>query len=51
MMVSEYNIIAESPNSTVVAEYIADKKDASHYQSEKDLELEFIKHAVKPKCL
>ena len=42
MMVSEYNIIAESPNSTVVAEYIPDKKDASHYQSENELELEFM---------
>jgi len=43
MIVSEYNIIAESPNSTVVAEYIPGKKDASHYQSENELELEFIR--------
>lgn len=40
MMISEYNTIAENPNSTVVAEYIPDKKDASHYQSENELELE-----------
>jgi type I restriction enzyme R subunit len=38
-----YNTIAENPNSTVVAEYVADKKDASHYQSENELELEFIR--------
>jgi type I restriction enzyme, R subunit len=38
-----YNTIAENPNSTVVAEYVPDKKDASHYQSENELELEFIR--------
>lgn len=38
-----YNTIAENPNSTVVAEYVPDKKDATHYQSENELELEFIR--------
>lgn len=38
-----YNTIAENPNSTVVAEFVPDKKDASHYQSENELELEFIR--------
>ena len=38
-----YNTIAENPNSTVVAEYIPDKKVATHYQSENELELEFIR--------
>ena len=40
---SEYNIIAESPNSTVIAEYIPSIKNATHYQSENELELEFIR--------
>ena len=40
---SSYNTIAENPNSTVVAEYVPDKKDATHYQSENELEVEFIR--------
>lgn len=38
-----YNTIAENPNSTVVAEYTPVQKDATHYQSENELELEFIR--------
>ncbi|MCZ2204434.1 type I restriction endonuclease subunit R [Bartonella sp. A05] len=38
-----YNTIAENPNSTVVAEYVPEKKEATHYQSENELELEFIR--------
>ena len=37
-----YNTIAENPNSTVVAEYTPDNKNATHYQSEQELELAFI---------
>ncbi len=40
---STYNTIAEHPNSTVVAEYVPDKKDATQHQSENELELEFIR--------
>lgn len=40
---SSFNTIAENPNSTVVAEYVPDKKDATHYQSENELELELIR--------
>lgn len=43
MASTSYNTIAENPNSTVVAEYVPDKKDAKHYQSENELELEFIR--------
>ena len=39
---STYNTIAKNPKSTVVAEYIPDKKNASQYQSENDLEKAFI---------
>ncbi len=39
---SIYKIIAETPNSTVVAEYIPEKKTATQHQSEHQLELEFI---------
>ncbi len=38
-----YNTIVENPNSTVIAEYVPDQKDATHYQSENELELEFIR--------
>lgn len=39
-----YNTIAENPNSTVVAEYVPEyKKDATQYQSEYQLEQEFIR--------
>ena len=39
---SKYNLVAESVQSTVVAEYTPDTKRASHYQSEADLEHAFI---------
>jgi type I restriction enzyme R subunit len=38
-----YDPIAVSAESTVVAEFVADAKTAATYQSEADLELEFIK--------
>lgn len=48
-MKSNYSTIAENPNSTVVAEYTSDKaeyasgkKEVTQYQSENELELEFI---------
>ena len=37
-----YNLVAENSQSTVVAEYTPDKKRASHYQSEAELEKAFI---------
>jgi type I restriction enzyme R subunit len=39
---SKYNLVAENPQSTVVAEYTPDTKRASHYQSEAELEQAFI---------
>lgn len=39
---SEYKIIAQTDNSTVVSEYDASYKSAKKYQSEADLEKEFI---------
>ncbi len=39
---TSYNTIAENPNSTVVAEYIPVKQNATHYQGEDELEREFI---------
>jgi type I restriction enzyme R subunit len=41
-MNNNYNLVAENPQSTVVAEYIPDSKRASNYQSEADLENAFI---------
>ena len=38
-----YNLVAENPHSTVVAEYTPDKKRAKSYQSEAELEKAFIK--------
>ena len=38
-----YNTITENPNSTVVAEYIPGRRYVTHYQSEKELEREFIR--------
>ena len=38
-----YNLVAENPQSTVVAKYVADSVRAAHYQSEADLEWAFIK--------
>ncbi len=40
---STYNTIAENPNSTVVAEYIPECRIADEYQSEDELEQEFIR--------
>lgn len=42
MSVNKYNLVAESTQSTVVAEYTPDAKRASHYQSEAELERAFI---------
>jgi type I restriction enzyme R subunit len=38
----EYNLVAENPESTVVAEYQAEYKREQHYQSEAELEKSFI---------
>ena len=43
MIESNYNTIAENPNSTVVAQYTPEKRNADHYQSENELETEFIR--------
>jgi len=40
---TRYNLVAESPESTVVAEYTAAYRTAKSYQSEAELEKEFIK--------
>jgi len=40
---NKYNLVAESTQSTVVAEYVPDKKRVAHYQSEAELEKAFIK--------
>src|SRR6218665_418067 len=40
---NRYNLVAESSQSTVVAEYVSDVKRASQYQSEAELENDFIK--------
>ncbi len=40
---SGYTTIAENPNSTVVAEYIPEKRNATSHQSEQELEQEFIR--------
>lgn len=37
-----YNLVAESPQSTVVTEYTPDKKRSTHYQGEAELERAFI---------
>lgn len=39
---NKYNLVAESPQSTVVAEYIPDGKRVAQYQSEAELERAFI---------
>jgi type I restriction enzyme R subunit len=38
-----YHIVSENPESTVVAEYECEKRRAADYQSEAELEKEFIK--------
>lgn len=42
-MTCTYNVVASTNQSTVVTEYIPDKKRETEYQSEADLEREFIK--------
>ncbi len=39
---NKYNLVAESTQSTVVAEYVPDIKRVAHYQSEAELENAFI---------
>lgn len=39
---AEYRVVAEMPESTVVAEYVPEPRRASAYQSEKDLEEELL---------
>lgn len=39
---NKFNVVAQNPQSTVVAEYTPDKKRATHYQSEAELEKAFI---------
>ena len=39
----DYNLVAQNTESTVVAEFTPSKKRAEHYQSEAELEKEFIK--------
>ena len=38
----KYNLVAENPQSTVVAEYVAEYRTAKAYQSEAELENAFI---------
>jgi len=40
---NKYNLVAESTQSTVVSEYVPDKKRVAYYQSEAELEKAFIK--------
>lgn len=42
MTKTEMSLIAENPQSTVVAEYTPSPRKAEHYQTEADLEKEFI---------
>ena len=39
---SKYNILAESNDETVVSEYIPEEKTSKEYQTEQDLENDFI---------
>lgn len=39
---SSYNVMASSNESTVVAQYVGENNSSNSYQSERDLELEFI---------
>jgi type I restriction enzyme R subunit len=43
----EYNIVIKNTDSTVVAEYISEYKTAKHYQSEAELEKDFIERLKK----
>jgi len=40
--VNKYNLVSQNPQSTVFTEYTPDKKRATHYQSETELERAFI---------
>ena len=40
---NKYNLVAENPKSTVVAEYISSDERIAHYQSEAELESALIK--------
>ena len=42
-MTSSYNIVASTNQSTVVSEYIPETKKSDSYQSEAELEHEFIR--------
>ena len=42
-MTSSYNIVASTNQSTVVAEYTPEERVATAYQSEAELENEFIR--------
>ena len=42
-MASSYNIVASTNQSTVVSEYIPDSKRSDSYQTEAELEQEFIR--------
>ena len=43
---TEFNLISQNPQSTVVAEYIPTPRKAENYQSEADLEKEFIAQLI-----
>lgn len=43
---TEFNLVSQNPQSTVVAEYIPTPRKAENYQSEADLEKEFIAQLV-----
>ncbi len=47
---SLYNIVVSSNESTVVAEYVAEDYQAGSYQSETELEREFIRRS-KPRAM
>ncbi|MDL2255660.1 type I restriction endonuclease subunit R [Parabacteroides sp. OttesenSCG-928-K15] len=40
--ITQYSVVAENPESTVVSEYQSDYKREKHYQSEADLEKAFV---------
>ncbi|MCL2821640.1 MAG: hypothetical protein FWD86_00355, partial [Firmicutes bacterium] len=43
---TNYNIVAATNESTVVTEYVPDKRRATDYQSEAELEKEFIQRLI-----
>ena len=44
---NKFSVVAENPESTVVAEYQATKVKSAEYQSESDLEKAFIEQLQK----